>query len=224
MIISIRGKPVSCLFQSKASYRYCEVHYTGDMLNICHMSTRVLEPAEYPGFGHPQNRRVSTQSRTRHGCCPVGLHPPGIQVSINRGTPQQQRDDSTQPRTNSTNPMTHATTYAPTTWYNSAQYSSIAVGQYNLTYVRSTITRGFSSFSRPPACSFFLFTENHSKVEQILLMHIVTSSGATSTSTTSQATVKHEHTRPTTAGTNQALKTRGALTTRTPRFSFAKDR
>ena len=49
--------------------------------------TRELEPAECPGFGHPQNSRVSSQTRTRHGFCPSGLYPPSTRVSIIWGTP-----------------------------------------------------------------------------------------------------------------------------------------
>ena len=57
-----------------------------------HTGTRVLEPAEYPGFGHPRNPRVSSQTqtrqtRTRHGFCPSGLYPPSTRVSIIWGTP-----------------------------------------------------------------------------------------------------------------------------------------
>ena len=60
----------------------------GDMSK--HMGARVLEPAaEYPGFGHPQNPRVSSQTRTHHGYCPTGLHLPGTRVSITLGTPTE---------------------------------------------------------------------------------------------------------------------------------------
>ena len=42
-------------------------------------------PAEYPGFGHAQNPRVSSQTRTRHGFFPSEFHPPDIRVSITWG-------------------------------------------------------------------------------------------------------------------------------------------
>ena len=51
------------------------------------MGTRVLEPVEYPGFGHPQHPRVSSQTRTRYGFCPSGLYSPSTRDSIIRGTP-----------------------------------------------------------------------------------------------------------------------------------------
>ena len=57
---------------------------TGDMSNV-------WVPGEYPGtrtrrvpgFGHPQNPRVSSQTRTRHGFSASGL---GTRVLIIRGT------------------------------------------------------------------------------------------------------------------------------------------
>ena len=50
----------------------CEIS-EGIMGHVKQTGTRVLEPAEYPGFGHPQDIRVSSHTRTRHGFCPSGL-------------------------------------------------------------------------------------------------------------------------------------------------------
>ena len=55
--------------------------------HVKHTCTRVLEPAEYPGFGHRQNPRVSNQTRTRHGFSLSGLYPPGTRALTTRGTP-----------------------------------------------------------------------------------------------------------------------------------------